>query len=162
MIRVQSAQLPPGNGSDGGSDTGSLGKFATTTDQSVDASFGSDVESYSDDESTSSHMDNSEFFDADRAAQGAESEAGLKIAQREHQAVMIWKMVVMSVMILITIGVSVAVFVYVDAKEQENFESNFVDDTNKIFSDLGGGIVERFAQLDHMAIDMVSYANTSG
>ena len=156
MISMQSAKMM---GADAGSDTASMGDFVRPA-PSVDASFGSDAES---DESVSSHLDDSAHMGNGRDGGGdSSSGAGLKIAQREHQAVMIWKMVVMSAMILITIGVSIAVFVYVDSKEQEAFESNFQDDTFKIFSELGGGIVQRFSHLDHMAIDMVSYANTSG
>jgi hypothetical protein len=84
------------------------------------------------------------------------------IARKENQAVVMWKVVVISVMVLITIGASVAVFVYVDSKEQYNFEDNFEDDALKIFSDLGKNVIQRFGQLDGLVTAMVSYTNVSG
>jgi hypothetical protein len=81
---------------------------------------------------------------------------------KETKALVIWKVVVISVMVLITVGASVAVFVYVDSKEQSSFEENFEDDALKIFSDLGKNIIQRFAQLDSLAMAMVSYTNVSG
>jgi hypothetical protein len=127
------------------------------------ASYDSDADSRSGTNDSTSHVGSSQFGSTHHnASPDVESGDHLKIAQRENQAVIIWKIVVMSAMILITIGVSIGVFVYVDSKEHEAFESDFEDDTFKIFSDLGEGIVQRFSQLDHMAIDMVSYANTSG
>lgn len=87
---------------------------------------------------------------------------GFDLAQRENQAVVIWRLVVISAMVLITIGASIAVFVYVDSKEQSAFEDNFDADAIKIFTDLQAGIVQRFVQLDTLATSMVSYVNVVG
>jgi hypothetical protein len=84
------------------------------------------------------------------------------VARKENQALGIGKTVVIIAMILITIGASVAIFIYVDSKEHENFEENLQDDALKLFSDIGKNIIQRFAQLDSLAIAMVSYANVSG
>jgi hypothetical protein len=85
--------------------------------------------------------------------------ASLKIAQRENIAVHASKMAILAVLILITIGASIAVFVYVDQKEVSDFTSNLEEDAYKIFSDVSAAIVERFSQLDELALAMVSYAN---
>ena len=85
----------------------------------------------------------------------------VSIAKRENQAVMIWKLVVLSVLVLITVGVSITVFVYVDSKEQQAFESNYEDDVEKIFADVGVNLGHRFTQLDAIALGAASYANST-
>ena len=85
----------------------------------------------------------------------------VSIAKRENQAVMIWKLVVLSVLVLITVGVSITVFVYVDSKEQQAFESNYEDDVEKIFTDVGVNLGHRFTQLDAIALGAASYANAT-
>mmetsp|Transcript_27427 Transcript_27427/g.65843 ORF Transcript_27427/g.65843 Transcript_27427/m.65843 type:complete len:1348 (+) Transcript_27427:241-4284(+) len=85
----------------------------------------------------------------------------VSIAKRENQAVMIWKLVVLSVLVLITVGVSITVFVYVDSKEQQAFEANYEEDVEKIFTDVGVSIGHRFAQLDAIALGTASYANAT-
>jgi uncharacterized membrane-anchored protein YhcB (DUF1043 family) len=86
----------------------------------------------------------------------------LIIAKRENQAVMIWKMVFIAVLVLITVGISVAIFVYVDGQEQSDFEVYFEEDSYKIFSELGVSIYQRFAELDSMTVALASaYVNVT-
>ncbi|KAL3912901.1 MAG: hypothetical protein SGILL_006705 [Bacillariaceae sp.] len=155
MNNILKNKIQPGGDSD---DDVDLEEFVH---QQEAASYVSEDDYSRSDDDSNSVMGSGQFSSTHMPEKETELGGGFKIAQRENQAVLIWKMVVISAMILITIGVSIAVFVYVDSKEQQAFESNFQEDTFKIFSDLGGGIVQRFSQLDQMAIDLVSYANTS-
>jgi hypothetical protein len=121
-----------------------------------------DQSCYSEDSGTSPSSRSVLTTNSNRRDNGRGDPNGFDIAERETQAVVIWRVIVISAMVLITVGVSIAVFVYVDSKEQSNFETNFEEDAFKIFSDFGKGVIQRFAQLDTLALSMVSYANVSG
>ncbi len=98
------------------------------------------------------------FPDKDESSYGQ----GTHIAYRENQLVMIWRGMVILGMLLITVAVASAANIYVASKEQESFETSFYYDSFTIMAAFRVGILQRFLDLDSIAMAMVSYANTTG
>lgn len=85
----------------------------------------------------------------------------LATIKRDNETLLILKLVIISVLALISVGLSVTVFVYVDSQEHDDYVTNYEDDTYRIFADLGMALYLRFAELDSLAVTLAAYAASS-
>jgi class 3 adenylate cyclase len=83
------------------------------------------------------------------------------IARKENAAVLTSRIVVLAVLVLSTSGVAFAVYYYINKTEETEFDSQFVDDSYKVFQALGSVLDLSLGTVDAFVVSMVSYASAS-
>jgi hypothetical protein len=91
-----------------------------------------------------------------------EEDEALEIAKNDTIAVVILIVTTLVVLVCSALGVALATYFYISKSEQSNFESQFHDDTQKIFESIESTIDKTLGLFDGLAVTMVSYARASG
>jgi hypothetical protein len=95
---------------------------------------------------------------SDKKTRHGDEEAPPTLAKKETAAVIRLKVIVVFVLVAFTTLVSTVVYVYLSSNEQEQFESQYHDDSRKVLQGMGTSLDQTLGSFDGLAVALVSQA----